>query len=96
MAFSIDTKKIEENKGSDFVKETKFIEAGLNPARLVSYIELGWHAPLYQGKPKVFADTHKKAGQAKPPEFMIQLVFEFPLADHSTDFPQTINPRIPL
>jgi len=96
MAFGIDTKKIEDNKGGDFEKETKFIEAGLNPARLVSYVELGWHDPMYQGKPKVYADSHKKAGQPKPPEFMIQLVFEFPLADHNTDFPQTIKTSIPF
>lgn len=95
MGFSINREAMENDKGGDFTKETKFIPAGINQARLVSYVELGKHIPMFKGKPAVYGNDSKKAGESKPPEFMIQLVFEFPRAEHTGDFPLTIKTSSP-
>ncbi len=96
MGFSIDRKKMEEDKGGDYTPELKHIPAGVNQARLVSYVELGKHIPYFKGKHAVYGKDSKKAGEPKPPEFVIQLVFEFPRAEHSNDFPLTIKTSVPF
>lgn len=94
MGFNIDREKMEEH--GDFVPETEFIPAGLNQARLVSYVELGKHIPMFKGKPSVYGKESKKADTPKPPEFMIQLVFEFPRAEHVNEYPLTIKTSVPF
>ena len=90
MAFGVDTKKIAENTG-DFKRETLPIPAGLNQARLAAYIELGMHPAIFKGKPAV---TDK--GAIKDDEFIIHLIFEFPAAEKTTDYPQTIKTSVPF
>jgi hypothetical protein len=93
--FKIDREKLESDKGGDYVKETEIVPAGMNQARLVSYVELGKHIPMFKGKPAEYGKESKKSGEPKPPEFMIQLVFEFPHAKHTGEFPLTIKTSVP-
>ncbi len=95
MGFKINREAMENDNGGDYVKETMYIPAGQQQARFVSYIELGKHIPLFQGKHAVYGKDSKKAGQPKPPEFMIQLVFEFPRAAYTGSFPLTIKTSVP-
>jgi len=95
MAFKVNREEM-ENSGGDFIPELMPIDAGMNQARLVSYMELGWHLPFFKGKRAIFGKDSKKAGQEKPEEFLIQLIFEFPLAEHSSEFPQTIKTSVPF
>ena len=84
----------DEGRG-DYVPETEVVPAGVNQARLVSYVELGKHIPMYQGKHAVYGKESKKHNEPKPPEFMIHLVFEFPRAKHSNEYPLTIKTSVP-
>lgn len=93
MAIKIDKDALPE-KGSSGNKETKVIPAGAQVARFVSYVEMGKHNPTFQGKPAVF-ESGKRAGQLKEPETVIQLVFEFPTAEYTGDYPLTICTSIP-
>lgn len=95
MGFEINREQMESDTGGDYTPETKFIPAGVNQARLVSYVELGRHIPLYNGKHAVYGKESKKSGQKKPPEFMMQLVFEFPRAEHVNEYPLTIKTSVP-
>lgn len=95
MAFKINREKMEQDNGGDYTPETKHIPAGLNQARLVSYVELGKHIPIFMGKHAVYGKESKKAGEPKPPEFMIQLVFEFPRCAYD-NFPLTIKTSVPF
>lgn len=92
MGFEINRDAMEDE---EFAKETKYIPAGINQARLVSYIELGMHMPMFKGKPAMYSSESKKAGQTKPAEFIIHLVFEFPRAEHTGDFPLCIRTSVP-
>lgn len=96
MGFKIDREAMENDNGGAYTKETMHIEAGLNQARLASYMELGWHVPMFKGKREVYGKESKKAGLPKPPEFIIQLVFEFPQSEYSGDFPLTIKTSVPF
>ena len=96
MGFEINRTEMENDNGRDYVKETLHIPAGMQQARLASYIELGKHIPLFQGKHAVYGKDSKKAGTKKPPEFMIQLVFEFPRAEYTGTYPLTIKTSIPF
>jgi len=84
----------EDGGGGDYEKETKYIEEGTHPARLVYYAELGKHYPVFKGKRAKY-DQGKKAGQLKPAELMIHLVFEFPTVPYDVA-PLTIKTSIPF
>lgn len=87
-----------ENLGdgnSDYKKEEKVIPKGFNVCRLVSYIEMGHHNPIFQGKHKVYSDKAKKAGQPMPPEMILHCIFEFPAAEYTGDFPLTVKTSVP-
>lgn len=94
MAIAIDKDKLPERGESDAPKETKVIPSGAQVARFVSYVEMGKHQPMFNGKVDVYT-TGKRAGQAKDPETIIQLVFEFPTAEHTGDYPLCIATSIP-
>lgn len=94
MAFAINREEMENDTGG-YVQETEHIPAGQQQARLASYVELGKHVPLYNGKHAVYGKESKKAGEPKPPEFMIHLVFEFPRAKYTGSFPLTIKTSVP-
>lgn len=80
--------------GGDYEKETKYIEEGTHPARLVYYAELGKHFPVFKGQRAKY-DQGKKAGQLKPAELIIHLVFEFPTVPYDFN-PLTIKTSIPF
>ena len=89
----IDTTKIpEKTKGLN--AETKVIPAGPNLGVLVEVIEMGWHVPMFNGKPDVYS-SGKRVGQVKDPEFIVMFTVEFPLAEHTGDFPLTWKSSIP-
>lgn len=94
MGFGINREKMENDTGGS--KEEKYIEAGLQQARLVSYVEMGWHNPIFKGKPATYDAKSKKAGQLKPPEFVIQLTFEFPRCEYTGNFPLCIKTSVPF
>lgn len=94
MAISVDKDKLPEKGTGDGAKETKVIPEGLQVARFVSYVEMGRHAAMFNGKPDVFA-SGKRVGQVKDPETIIQLVFEFPTAEYTGDYPLCICTSIP-
>lgn len=93
MAISVDTDALPE-KGEAKTKETMVIPEGPNVARLVSYVEMGFHKPVFQGKPIVITEG-KRAGDLKDEEFVIRLGFEFPAAEHSGDYPLSLWTSIP-
>ena len=95
MGFKVNREAMENAGSGDYAKETMFIKAGVQQARLVSYVELGKHAPIFNGKPAIYGKESKKSGQPKPPELMLHLVFEFPRAEFTGDFPLTIKTSIP-
>lgn len=95
MGFKINREQMENDTGGNFTPELKCIPAGVNQARLVSYLELGKHIPMFMGKHAVYGKESKKAGTPKPPEFIIHLVFEFPRAEHTNEFPLTIKTSVP-
>ena len=93
MAISVNVNALpESSEGGN--KETKFIPAGNQLARLVSYVEMGFHTPEFNGKVAMY-DSGKRAGEVKDDEFIIQLVFEFPACEYTGDFPLTIATSIP-
>jgi len=95
MAVYVDDKKLEENEGTGgYDPETKYIEEGAHPARLVSYIELGKHTPVFKKKPQVY-ESGKNKGKPKPPELLIHLIFEFPDCDYDIE-PLCIKTSIPF
>jgi hypothetical protein len=95
MAVKVNKDELDEGQGGgDYEKETKFIEEGTHPARLVYYAELGKHFPIFKGKRATY-DSGKKAGQHKPAELMIHLVFEFPTAPYDFN-PLCIKTSIPF
>jgi len=90
----IDEKKMEESGGS-FVKDKYHVPTGTHIARLVSYVELGKHTPTFNGQPAKY-DTGKKAGQFKPAEHVISLIFEFSGVQHSEEYPHTFTVSQPM
>jgi len=91
----VNKEAIENYDGGDYTLELQFIEAGPQvPARLVSYVELGKHAPMFQGKRQVY-DSGKAAGKEKPPELLIHLVFEFPMEPYDVN-PLCIKTSVPF
>jgi len=70
--FMPDRAKMEENQGKsiDGLKEEHIIPAGVQPAQLVAYNQIGKHCRNYKGKPK-------------PAETGVMLVFEFALAPYT-------------
>ena len=86
----IDKEKLMAGGDSDFKKEEKVIPKGQQICRLVSYVELGHHYPMFNGKRAVH-ETGKKTGQPKDEEMHIHLVFEFPHAEYTGDFPLSIK-----
>ena len=76
--------------------ETMHIPAGTHPAVLVSYVELGKHYKTFMGKKAVYGKESKKAGQVRPPELLINLVFEFPTCEYTGDFPLCIATSVPM
>jgi len=93
MAVTVDTDNMDDGSG-DFERETKYIEEGTHPARLVYYAELGKHHPIFKGKRAVY-DSGKKVGDPKPAELIIHMVFEFPNAPYD-NMPLTIKTSIPF
>jgi len=92
MAVKVNDSDLQEYDG-DFTKETQIIEAGPHPARLVSYVELGKHYPIYQGKRKVY-ESGKRKDEEKPEALLIHLVFEFPNCEFD-NVPLTIKTSVP-
>ena len=77
-------------------QETEHIPAGTHPAILVSYVEMGKHYKIFNGKRVVYDKTSKKAGQTRPPELHISLCFEFPSCKYTGNRPLTIATSIPM
>jgi len=95
MAIKVNKEELENYDGGDFTPETQHIEAGPQvPARLVSYIELGKHNPMFQGKHQEY-DSGKAKGQQKPPELLIHMVFEFPMEPYDVN-PLCIKTSVPF
>jgi hypothetical protein len=91
MAVNVNTNELpEKGKGADRKPETKFIKAGNRLARLVSYVELGKHFQMFQGKKAVY-EQGKNAGRQKPPVLHCALTFEFPAEEYTGDYPLTIS-----
>ena len=88
MAVSVVAEQLPE-KGQSINPETKHIPAGNRLARLVSYVELGVHYQMFQGK-KAQYDNGKLAGRDKPPVLHIALTFEVPNEEHTGPDPLTI------
>ena len=76
MAVEVDIDGLGEG-GGDYEKETCVIPEGFQIARLVSYIEMGHHLPVFNGVVQKYEPPSKKAGEVKDPEMMLHLVFEF-------------------
>ena len=93
MAIGIDLDALGEG-GGGWTKETEVIPEGSNVCRLVSYVEMGHHTPVFGGKRAVY-DSGKNAGKNKPDEMLIHLTFEFPSAHYTGDFPLTIRTSAP-
>ena len=91
MAVNVDTNTLpEKGKSADRKPETKFIKAGNRLARLVSYVELGKHFQMFQGKKSVY-EQGKNAGRQKPAVLHCALTFEFPAEEYTGDYPLTIS-----
>ena len=89
MAINVDTDKLpEESKAS--TPETKYIPAGNQLARLVSYVELGKHFQKFKGQFATY-DSGKLKGKNKPPCMHIALTFEFPQCEYTGDYPLTLT-----
>jgi len=93
MAVKVDVDALPE-EGAGKSNETMVIPEGPNVARLVSYVEMGFHTPIFQGKPIKITEG-KRAGEQKDDEFIIRLGFEFPAAEHTGDYPLTLWTSIP-
>jgi hypothetical protein len=89
MAIVIKTEELPE-KGKSANPETKHIQAGNRPARLVSYVELGKHQPMFKGKPAIY-DNGKMKGKQKPAVLHVALTFEFTACEYTGDYPLTIS-----
>jgi len=91
MAITVNVEELSE-KGNkkDRKKETKHIRAGNRVARLVSYVELGKHNQMFQGKQAVY-ETGKNRGCKKPAVLHVGLTFEFPAEPYTGDYPLTIS-----
>lgn len=86
MAVGVDVNALGEDTNGDFKPETEVIPKGFNLCRLVSYIEMGHHRPVFGGKVQKY-DQGKRIGETKDVEMMIQLVFEFTNAKYTGSFP---------
>lgn len=89
MSVNVDTNNLPE-KGGNKNPETKFIPAGNQLARFVSYVELGVHYQMFKGA-KAKYESGKNAGRDKPAVLHIALQFEFPGAEYTGDYPLTIS-----
>jgi len=81
--------------GEGYEKETCIIPEGFQIARLVSYIEMGHHLPVFNGVVQKYEPPSKKAGEIKDPEMMLHLVFEFTGCEYTGNYPlclKTSNP----
>ena len=91
MAINVDANTLSEGgDNKDRKKETKFVTAGNQLARLVSYVELGKHLQMFKGKPSVY-ESGKNAGRQKPAVLHCALTFEFPTEEYTGDYPLTIS-----
>jgi len=90
MAVNVDVNNLPEKGKSDRKPETKFIEAGNQLARFVSYVELGKHYQIFKGARAVY-ENGKNAGREKPPVLHVALQFEFPTCEYTGDYPLTIQ-----
>jgi hypothetical protein len=95
MAFTINRDKMENDTGG-YEKEKIVLDQGIHAVRLVSYVEMGMHLPMFKGKRALYGADSKKHGEPKPAELVINLVFEFPNAEHSSQFPQMYKTSIPM
>jgi len=62
---------------------------------LVSYVELGHHYPIYQGKRQVY-DQGKNAGKEKAEDMVIHMTFEFSTYEYTGSNPLTISYSTPF
>ena len=89
MAVSVNADALDD-KGKSANPETEFIKAGNRLARLVSYVELGVHKQMFQGKPALY-EQGKNAGREKPAVLHVAMTFEFPTCKYTGDYPLTIS-----
>jgi hypothetical protein len=94
MAAGVDLDNLGEG-GGNYEPELNHIDEGFNVCRLVSYIELGHHAPIFQGKPQLYM-AGKNVGKPRTDELVIHMVFEFPTYEYTGDYPLTIKFSIPF
>jgi hypothetical protein len=90
MAIAVNTNELPENGKSDRKPETKFIHAGNQVARFVSYVELGKHFQMFKGARATY-ESGKNAGRLKPACLHVALTFEFPACEYTGDYPLTIS-----
>lgn len=86
MAIKYDTKVAEEKSKESGSSEEYHVTSGYHVVNLVSYAELGRHQGSFKGKPDTY-QSGNKAGQIKPDEMFISLVFEFSGAAFTGGFP---------
>lgn len=92
MTVGVDVAGLEEG---GYAKEECVIPVGFNVCRLVSYIEMGHHVPVFMGKKQVY-DQGKRIGEVKDPEMMLHLVFEFTNAERTGEYPLTCMTSSPF
>lgn len=95
MAVEVDVDSLGDGGGS-YAKETCIIPDGFQLCRLVSYIEMGHHVPVFNGKKQLYDHPSSRAGEVKDPEMMLHLVFEFTNAEYTGDFPLTLKTSTPF
>lgn len=94
MAILVNEEKIKENDKQGSHSDEKFhVPSGNHVVNLASYVELGRHVKMFNGKPAV-AESGKNKGQLRPPEMFVSMTFEFSGAERTGEYPHTYETSI--